>query len=80
MRTRRRLAAKRSDRLDIEDVEFQERVRNAYLEIAKADPDRVRVINARGSVEQTHKLVMKIVIPFLQERGFTGEGHSANNS
>jgi len=80
VRTRRRLAAKRSDRLDIEDVEFHERVRNAYLEIAKANPDRVRVINARGSVEQTHNLVMKIVIPFLQERGFTGAGQSANKA
>ncbi len=65
MRTRRRLAAKRSDRLDSEDVEFHERVRNAYLEIAKANSGRVRVVDARGSVQQTHSLVMDIVIPFL---------------
>lgn len=71
-RTRRRLAAKRSDRLDIENVEFHERVRNAYLEIARTNPDRVRTIDARGSVEQTHNLVMNMVIPFLQERGFAG--------
>jgi dTMP kinase len=77
VRTRRRLAAKRSDRLDSEDVEFHERVRNAYLEIARANPDRVRVIDARGSVEQTHALVMDIVIPFLEERGFEGRGQSA---
>src|SRR5262252_6375993 len=72
VRTRRRVAAKRSDRLDSEGVAFHERVRNAYLKIARADSDRVRVIDARGSVEQTHALVMEIVIPFLQERGFTG--------
>ena len=80
VRTRRRLAAKRSDRLDIEDVEFHERVRNAYLGIAKANPDRVRVINARGSVEQTHNLVMRIALPFLQERGFTANEQGAEGS
>ena len=77
VRTRRRVAAKRSDRLDSEDVAFHERVRDAYLEIARADPDRVRVINARGSVEQTHAFVMEIVIPFLQDRGFAGKEQSA---
>ncbi len=69
LRTRRRLAAKRSDRLDREHAEFHERVRNAYLEIAKAHPERVRVIDARGSVQETQQLVMEIVIPFLKERG-----------
>jgi dTMP kinase len=73
VRTRRRLAAKRSDRLDSENVEFHERVRNAYLEIAKTNPERVRVIDARGSAQQTHQLVMDIVIPFLQVR-FEGKG------
>ncbi|HYT50400.1 MAG TPA: dTMP kinase [Pyrinomonadaceae bacterium] len=69
MRTRRRLAAKHSDRLDREHAEFHERVRNAYMEIAKAQPERVRVIDARGSVQETQQLVMGIVMPFLQERG-----------
>jgi len=70
VRTRRRKAAKRSDRLDSEKVEFHERVREAYLEIAKANPNRVRVINAQGSAQETHELVMDIVVPYLEERGF----------
>jgi dTMP kinase len=69
VRTRRRVARKRTDRLDIEAAEFHTRVRDAYLEIAKREPDRFRVIDARGSVEQTHKAVMEIVIPFLRDRG-----------
>ena len=77
VRTRRRLEAKRSDRLDSERVEFHERVRNAYLEIAKANSGRVRVVNARGSIQQTHGLVMDIVIPFLSERGFNGKEQSS---
>jgi len=70
VRTRRRVAAKHTDRLDSENVEFHERVRKAYLEIAKSNPQRVRVIDAHGSSQETHELVMDIVIPFLKERGF----------
>jgi dTMP kinase len=70
VRTRRRVASKNTDRLDIEDAEFHTRVRNAYLEIAKAEPDRFRVIDARNSTRETHKLVMDIVLPFLEDRGF----------
>jgi dTMP kinase len=72
VRTRRRVAAKRSDRLDSEKVEFHERVRQAYLEIAKTNPNRVRVIDAHGSANETHESVMDIVIPFLEERGVLG--------
>ena len=69
VRTRRRVAAKNTDRLDIEDADFHTRVREAYLEIARANPERVRIIDARGSVNQTHAAVMNIVLAFLEERG-----------
>jgi dTMP kinase len=72
VRTRRRVASKNTDRLDSEDADFHKRVRNAYLEIAKAEPDRFRVIDSRGSTQETQKAVMKIVMPFLQERGLLG--------
>jgi dTMP kinase len=73
VRTRRRVASKNTDRLDSEDAEFHTRVRNAYLEIAKAEPERFRVIDARGSVQETHHMVMDIVMPFLKDRRFIGE-------
>lgn len=62
-RTRRRgdeagLAA-RPDRLDQEPVEFHERVRKAYLEIAAREPQRFRVIPAGGSVEETFELMIE---------------------
>jgi dTMP kinase len=69
VRTRRRVAAKNTDRLDGETAEFHARVREAYLEIAKAEPERVRVIDARGSIEQTHRKVTNIVLEFLKDRG-----------
>jgi dTMP kinase len=74
VRTRRRVAAKNTDRLDIENSEFHTRVRDAYLEIARTNPERIRVIDARGAVQETHGAVLNIVIPFLKERGLMEQG------
>jgi len=65
-RTRRRgyqsgEAAARPDRLDQEPVEFHERVRKAYLEIAAREPQRFRVIPAAGPVEETFELMIREV-------------------
>ena len=73
VRTRRRVASKNHDRLDSENAEFHTRVRNAYLELAKAEPERFRLIDARGSTQETQQKVMDIVMPFLRERGFLGD-------
>lgn len=57
------------DRLDAEDAAFHTRVRNAYLEMAAAEPERIRIINASGSINETHDRVIEVVIPFLESRG-----------
>jgi dTMP kinase len=57
------------DRLDIEHAQFHERVRQAYLEIAQAEPERVKVIDTSGPVEQTHSQVKRLIVPFLKSRG-----------
>lgn len=41
-----------ADRFEQEAVEFFRRVRNGYLARAEADPDRVKVVDASGSLEQ----------------------------
>ncbi len=56
------------DRLDAEDAAFHTRVRDAYQRIANAEPERVRVIDAAGSVQETQAQVMRIVMPFLESR------------
>lgn len=56
------------DRLDVEDAAFYARVRDAYLRLAAAEPDRVRVIDAAGSVEETHAEVLRLLRPFLESR------------
>ena len=57
------------DRLDIEHADFHTRVRDAYLQIALAEPDRVKLIDTSGPVEQTQARLKEIIIPFLQNRG-----------
>ena len=72
-RTTRRATSKTSsstrDRLDIENAEFHTRVRDAYLQIALAEPERVKLIDSSGPVEKTHARVKEVIIPFLQSRG-----------
>jgi dTMP kinase len=66
-----------NDRLELEAENFHARVREAYLQIASAEPERVRIIDASLSVEEIHAHVLKIVIPFIESRGQKSEvkGH-----
>jgi dTMP kinase len=69
-RTRRRAHGESAaDRLDSEDAAFYTRVRNAYLEIAAAEPERVRIVDASASVNETHAQVLELMDEFLAERG-----------
>jgi dTMP kinase len=58
-----------SDRLELETENFHARVRDAYLRIAAAEPERVRVVDASLSVAEIHAHVLGIVVPFLEGRG-----------
>ncbi|MDP3298263.1 MAG: hypothetical protein Q8N09_11885 [Thermodesulfovibrionia bacterium] len=49
------------DRLELEDIEFHKKVRSGYLQIAAEEPDRIRVVNASGSVEGIHKKIVEIL-------------------
>ena len=40
-----------ADRLECEDMAFHERVRGGFLAIAQAEPERVRTVDATGTVE-----------------------------
>lgn len=57
-----------ANRLDKETIDFFERVRRAYLEIAAAEPKRFRVVDASGSIEEIHRETLKIVTQFLEIR------------
>ena len=52
-------SGKQLDRFEREDHAFAERVRNAYLAIAKAEPARVRVIDASADIAQIRKAIKR---------------------
>jgi dTMP kinase len=56
------------DRIEAEDVEFHERVRQGYLEIARQEPERVKVVDATGSIQQTFAKVRVVIEGLLSHR------------
>lgn len=53
--------AKGRDRFETEGLAFQQRVAAGYEAIAQAEPERVRVIDASGSIDEVHGRVMPVV-------------------
>ena len=52
---------KEKDRMESAGVEFFNKVRQGYLEIAKQEPNRVKVINSSDTIENIHKQVVELV-------------------
>lgn len=48
------------DRMESAGIEFFNRVRNGYLEIARQEPNRVKVLDASKSIEEIHKNVIAL--------------------
>ena len=49
------------DRMESAGIEFFERVRNGFLEIAKQEPERVKVVDSTQSIEEIHKQILELV-------------------
>ena len=45
---------KNADRLESESIDFHNRVRQEYLQLASFDPERYLVIDARKPIEEIH--------------------------
>lgn len=54
------------NRMDVETAEFYAKVRTAYLGIADAEPKRFKIIDANGSIESTHAIVVEMITDFLK--------------
>lgn len=54
-----------SDRFEAESRAFFERARDAYLERARAAPERFRIIDATGPVEQVHQRLLAALADFI---------------
>lgn len=57
------------NRLDAYQVDFHRRVRQGYLALAQAEPDRWRIIDASRSVEQVQQHIRQAVLQALAGRG-----------
>jgi dTMP kinase len=70
------LAAKRRgqtgeapDRLEREKIEFFEAARNSYLELAKAEPQRIFVVDANQSPDQIWNAIQARLDQVLESKG-----------
>ena len=61
-----RAGNKKKDRLEKEGVKFYSKVREGYLEIAKKEKGRVKIIDGQGKVEETWGRVKEVVDRFLK--------------
>ena len=57
----RNRGANKTDRIELEDIAFHRKVREGYLAIAKADPDRVRIVDAAQPSAEVQARVWEIV-------------------
>ena len=67
----RRRGGELPDRLEKEGLDFQRRVREGYLQIARAEPERMRVINAGRSLSEVAGEAVMIVRERLRESGIS---------
>ncbi len=58
---RRNRHAKKEDRFELETVEFHNRVRKGFLEIAGREPERVKIIDASQNAEEVGMEIRKIM-------------------
>ncbi len=53
--------ASAEDRFEKEALDFHSRVRDGYLKIAEAEPERVRVVDGSGEIPSIHKEICDII-------------------
>jgi dTMP kinase len=62
-----------TNRLDHKDVEYHTRVRNGYLELAKAEPHRFVIIDGTESIEQVQAKIQARMLKELKTRRRTND-------
>lgn len=62
-----------ADRLEGERADFHRRVREGYLQLAREEPKRVKIIDGRGTVEQVQEQIRAVVDQYIQRRPAAAE-------
>jgi len=58
----------KTDRLELEDVEFHERVRKGYHELAAKEPERIKMLDASVGIEELNIVIAKMIPDFIGRR------------
>ena len=59
----------KTDRLELEDLKFHKKVRAGYLQIAAREPERIKLIDGSGSIEEIQRKIIDIVTSRIKSRG-----------
>ena len=51
----------KTDRLELEDVPFHERVRNGYHMLAAKEPTRIKLISVTAGIDEIHRSIIHII-------------------
>ncbi len=57
-----------SDRYENKGLDFQQQIRNGFVALAEAEPERVQIINAEGNEDEVQALVMQAITALLKEK------------
>ena len=58
--------ANEHDRIESQGLEFHRKVRKGFLDLAKTEPDRFRILDGRKPIEEIHSMTIKIVEELLK--------------
>jgi dTMP kinase len=66
---RRNRGANKVDRMELENINFHQRVRSGFLELAGKEPERIKVIDASGGMEDISNKIIGLMNELLQKSG-----------
>ncbi len=64
----RNRGANKVDRLELQDIAFHRKVRAGYLDIARREPERIRLVDASGRIEEIEGRIAGAVDAFIAAR------------
>lgn len=67
-----RTKSQKEDRFDNEVIEFHQKVRQGYLDLAKDDPRRFFILDATANIEIIHQQVTEKMMDILAQKGLLG--------
>lgn len=61
--------ANKVDRIELEEIEFHRKVRYGYLELARLQPERIKIIDGSRGIEEIHRHIITVVDSILSNQG-----------